>query len=151
MISNLLFLRAGYSIFTINNPKGEHYTFRIVKHNEKDLWFVGLLTAPDKYTYVGCYDPNTGIVRLTAKSRYKEDSTPVKVIRWALKKIHTNCEFPVGYAFNRSSFCCRCGRTLTHPTSLKYGIGPECAKHYLPHEFLNTYQIELELDMKEAA
>lgn len=26
--------------------------------------------------------------------------------------------------------CCRCGRTLTHPVSVKLGIGPECGGHY---------------------
>lgn len=26
--------------------------------------------------------------------------------------------------------CMRCGRLLTHPVSLKYGIGPECGGHF---------------------
>lgn len=26
--------------------------------------------------------------------------------------------------------CLRCNRTLTHPVSVEYGIGPECGQHY---------------------
>jgi len=29
-----------------------------------------------------------------------------------------------------SSICMKCGRTLTHPVSLHYGIGPECGNHF---------------------
>jgi len=32
-----------------------------------------------------------------------------------------------GYKIERSSRCVRCNRVLTHPESLKLGVGPECA------------------------
>jgi len=34
-----------------------------------------------------------------------------------------------------TSICRHCGRDLTHPVSVLYGIGPECGKHYhIPQE-----------------
>lgn len=32
-----------------------------------------------------------------------------------------------GYTILRESRCCRCNRKLTHPESIRLGIGPECA------------------------
>lgn len=40
-----------------------------------------------------------------------------------------------------ASVCMVCGRTLTHPVSLHYGIGPECGKHF----HINPYETEEEL------
>lgn len=39
------------------------------------------------------------------------------------------------------SSCMVCGRTITHPVSLLYGIGPECGKHY----HINPFSTEEEL------
>ena len=35
-----------------------------------------------------------------------------------------------GFEIMHEGRCCRCNRTLTHPDSIKTGIGPECAKHF---------------------
>lgn len=40
-----------------------------------------------------------------------------------------------------SANCMRCGRTLTHPVSILYGIGPECGGHY----HISPYDTEEEL------
>lgn len=42
-----------------------------------------------------------------------------------------------------STICCKCGRTLTHPVSLLYGVGPECGKHF----HINPYETQAELDL----
>jgi hypothetical protein len=41
-----------------------------------------------------------------------------------------------------SSTCCACGRQLTHPVSLHYGIGPECGQHF----HINPYETEEQLE-----
>lgn len=40
-----------------------------------------------------------------------------------------------------STHCFRCGRKLTHPVSVLYGIGPECGQHF----HINPFETEEEL------
>ncbi len=129
------FLLAGRAIFTISNPQGVRYTFKIT-HKEGSAkfppaWFVSLLTGSDNendYTYVGMLDCETGTVRLTAKSKYRDDTLAVKVVRWGLSLIWGNKELPEGYAIHHEGKCGRCGRLLTVPSSVDSGFGPECIK-----------------------
>lgn len=127
------FILAGKAIFTVSNPSGERYTFRVRRVENDDrpaVYFVSLLTGPmntSDYTYLGLLNPATGEVRLTAKSRMTDDSTPVKVIRWALRRIWAGASFPQGYHAHHAGRCGRCGRLLTVPESILSGLGPECA------------------------
>jgi len=128
-INDVRFFSGGRSVFTVSNPKGEHYTFRIGRSRDDQPLFVGLLTGPNNendYTYMGIYDPQNHSVRLTAKSKYKEDSVPTKVIRWGIRQVVESKPLPAGYSIQHEGRCCRCGRTLTDPTSIELGIGPEC-------------------------
>jgi hypothetical protein len=128
---DLRFLEAGHAIFTVGNDKGDHYTYRIVKPSKDKPFFVSLLTGPDNcgdYTYLGIFNPLTREVYRTAKSKYLESSTPVKVIRWAIKVVANNTTLPPGYSIHHEGRCCRCGRRLTTPESVEAGIGPECAR-----------------------
>jgi len=129
-IKDVKFFEGGKAIFTVSNPSGEHYTFKI-NHPEKKPFFVSLLSGPDNtsdYVYLGIYNPKNFEIYLTAKSSFKTDSTPVKVIKWAIKKIATNSSIPAGYKIQHENKCCRCGRKLTTPESIDNGIGPECIK-----------------------
>lgn len=124
------FITGGRAIFTVDNGKGEHYTFRVRKHKESMPFFVALLTGPNNlrdYTYIGVLNENTGEVRLTMRSRYREDTLAVKVVRWALAIIWGGHQLPEGYSIRHEGRCGCCGRTLTTPDSLTRGIGPECA------------------------
>jgi hypothetical protein len=125
-IKSTEFFSGGNALFTVSNPQGTRYTFRIRKPKPDMPFFVSLLTGPDNessYTYLGIYVPQIQAIRLTSKSRYTEDSLPVKVLRWAVKLP----KLPEGYAIQHEGRCCRCGRTLTVPESIDAGIGPECA------------------------
>lgn len=142
------FITAGRAIFTVSNNKGDRYTFQVTKKEANGqypaVWFVALLTGPDNntdYTYVGMLSADTGGVNLTRKSRFNDQSTPVRVLRWALRNVWNNQEFPAGYAIRHEGKCGRCGRRLTVPESIDSGIGPECAK-MMGH---STKQLELTL------
>lgn len=128
------FVLAGRAIFTVRNPQGVRYTFRVKglesTESRPAAYFVNLLTGPNNtgdYTYVGLLDAATGTIRLTAKSRLTEDSTPLKVARWALRVIWTGADAPAGYSIQHAGRCGRCGRVLTVPESIATGLGPECA------------------------
>lgn len=127
---------AGKAIFTVSNPTGERYTYKI-RHKKADdrwpeTWFANLLTGPNNmsdYTYMGMVKPDTPvIVHLTKASRYTEDSKPLKVLRWALKKVWAGEALPAGYKIHHEGRCGRCGAPLTVPESIESGYGPECIK-----------------------
>lgn len=90
------------------------------------------MTGPDNessFTYMGIFNPETNEIKLTAKSKYTEDTKPVKVVRWAVKAVANKVTLPEGYSIQHAGTCCRCGRTLTTPDSVNRGWGPECDKH----------------------
>lgn len=127
------FILAGRAVFTVSSPKGGRYTYKVslkaAEGRYPDTWFCKLLTGPDNtsdFTYMGILDRSTMAVRLTAKSAYGADSTPVKVLVWALAKIQTGSALPAGYEIHHEGKCGRCGRALTVPESIVRGIGPEC-------------------------
>jgi Family of unknown function (DUF6011) len=133
------FFTAGHAVFTVCSPKGEHYTFKVNKSKDDPdsdrmpVHFVALLTGPDNdvdYSYLGLYD-STKLIRMTKASKMDEGSTPVKVFRWAMRKVRDDkagARLPEGYTIRHAGRCCRCGRTLTTPESVDSGIGPECAQ-----------------------
>jgi len=126
------FFKGGNALFTVGNPTGEHYTFKIRQpKGDNKPYFVSLLTGPQNdsdYTYLGIFNPIQMRVYLTKKSKYTEESTPVKVVRWAIQMVALGRLVPEGYTIQHEGRCCRCGRTLTTPESVEAGIGPECAK-----------------------
>jgi hypothetical protein len=136
------FILAGKAIFTVEcngslSPK-PHYTFK-VRRKEATLQypetvFVSLLTGSDNnssYTYLGILNPDTGAIRLTAKSTYREDSYPVRLLNRILARIWNNehaAYEAAGFATHHENRCCKCGKRLTTPASVTAGIGPECIK-----------------------
>jgi len=132
-INDIKFFQGGNALFTVGNNKGEHYTFKIRQpKGDNKPFFVSILTGPQNesdYTYLGLYNPKTKYVALTTKSKYNQESTPVRVIRWAIKMVDSNKDIPEGYTIQHEGRCCRCGRTLTTPESIQKGIGPGCQKH----------------------
>lgn len=133
-IKNPKFFTGGRAVFTVANNKGQHYTYRIATPKKPNpsgrfTYFASLLTGPNNehnFTYMGIFNPEKNTVLLTYASRYREDSTPLKVICWALQKVTSGTALPEGYSIKHEGRCCRCGRTLTDPTSIELGIGPEC-------------------------
>lgn len=123
------FILAGKAIFTLQG-RSERYTYRVSRSDDGRAIFIGMLTGPDNladYTYLGMLDERTGRVRLTRASKYTEQSTPVKAIRWALAWIWKAGTIPEPGKLYHAGRCGRCGRTLTVPASIESGFGPECA------------------------
>lgn len=125
------FFFGGRAKFTVESgASGQHYTYKITKAREADRYFVSLLVGRNNerdYIYLGLADRNKFLV-LTANSRMKDDSKPVRVFRWALKCVKNAKALPAGYSIMHEGHCCRCGRILTDPESIRLGIGPECYK-----------------------
>lgn len=134
------FLLAGDARFTVSNPKGERYTYRVekvtaTKAGDSTRWFMGLLTGPDNvndYSYLGMVisTPNhkAFTLRLTKGSKRQAGDKAVKVAVWVLAIVSGVKGLPEGYKLHHEGRCGRCGRVLTVPESVESGIGPECAK-----------------------
>ncbi len=139
------FIQAGKAIFTIEIPEAHrptssagHYTFKVTSkpdriNPEKKIRFLNMLTGPDNtadYTYLGLLK-DSGKVQLTRASKMTEDSYPVKLANRVLTRVmsgDTAAITEAGFDVHHEGRCCRCGRPLTTPESIKRGIGPECAE-----------------------
>ena len=128
------FITAGRAVFTLQG-RDARYTFKVTRWDGRGryaglIYFVSLLTGPVNtadYTYVGVLDGQTGYLRLTAKSTYTAESTPVIALRWALPIVWKGGVLPAPARLMHVGRCGRCGRALTVPSSIDAGIGPECA------------------------
>jgi hypothetical protein len=132
------FLLAGNATFTVSNPQGEHYTFKVNRpKHELDRsqmgiqrpapYFIRVLTGPDNensYTYLGMVKEDG--VHLTKASKYTKDSKPYRVADWAVRGILAGGDLPDGYNIDHAGTCGRCGRKLTTPESIATGLGPVC-------------------------
>ncbi len=130
---NKNFILGGNATFTVQNPSGKYYTFKVRQPKSDMPHFLSLLTGPDNensFTYVGVVKADLGQVFLTGKSKLANDSLPVKVARFALRCVWGQQVLPEGYQIRHEGKCGCCGRTLTTPESLDRGIGPECIKKF---------------------
>ncbi len=115
-----------------------HYTYRITYKaaNGKfaETYFVQLLTGPDNtsdFSYLGRLNAETGEVTLSTKSCAGEGSYAARIVRRVLACYWDNQQDKIvtsGFDIHHEGRCCRCGRVLTHPDSVRSGVGSECAK-----------------------
>lgn len=121
------FLNAGNATFTIANPKGVRYTYKVKFSKKLERTFVFVLTGSNNetdYTYMGMLIRSDFM--LTRRSKYKNDSLPVKVFNYALDIIYGYKALLPNYFLEHNGHCAKCGRKLTTPESIKHGIGPFC-------------------------
>lgn len=130
------FVLGGRAVFTVDNGKGTHYTYKVRAKESKfragqTVFFVSinrdLGNTGRHFAYIGMVLPN-GTIRLTGKSTVGEDAVEFKVAAWALAMIWTGGTLPDGYAIHHEGTCGRCGKALTHPESIQSGFGPDCIK-----------------------
>ncbi len=124
---DLNFIKAGNATFTIANPDGKRYTFKVKYSKKIKQYFAYILTGPSNtsdYTYLGMlFDDH---IVPTKKSKYSVLSLPIKVINYAIDIANGDKQLLPGYFLEHNSHCGRCGRELTTPESIKTGLGPVC-------------------------
>jgi hypothetical protein len=131
------FLLAGRAVFTVSNPKGDHYTFRIKKTESEwpkgsgkmqTTYFVTVKAPGGKYpyAYIGMLNTTTGGIKCTAQSIYTPGSREYDVAVWACQAVIQMKFIPEGYKIEHAGKCGKCGRELTDPLSIERGIGPDC-------------------------
>ena len=121
------FIKAGKAVFTVENKDtGNRFTYKAKKCEDKDIWFVSVLTGPDNYDnyqYMGCLFGDT--FRRTGRARITEDATSFKAFAWTWNRLLQN-NLPQNVHIHHEGRCGRCGRRLTVPESIESGFGPEC-------------------------
>lgn len=137
------FILAGNATFTlVSKATGNRLTYRVQKPDDfkedRPIWFVKVLTGADNendYNYIGQIVPYTrGSSYMSfshgKKSRIGASATSVATIRWLVGHLigpHGK-GLPASVEFYHEGRCGRCNRTLTVPSSIETGFGPDCAE-----------------------
>lgn len=120
------FILGGKSLFTLLNTKSDNrFTFKVKKHKIDDVYFVSVLTNPDVYQYIGMIKNRE--YTHTKKSKISKESQSVRVFDFVFSKLKIG-NLPEVIEIWHEGKCGKCGRTLTVPSSIKTGFGPECIK-----------------------
>lgn len=124
------FILAGRAFITLRSQRtGDHFTYRVIKPERGDCWFVNHLAGPDNetsYIYTGMIGANREFV-LTRKSKITEGSTVFRAFTWMWRHLIAGTIAPELEIWHEGK-CGRCGRKLTVPESIERGIGPDCAE-----------------------
>lgn len=128
----LKFMFAGNSIATFVNTKTDNrFTFKVKQKKYTNLFFVSVLTGADTYTYIGTVV--SGEFRHGKKSKITKESQSVRVFQYVLTNL-INSSLPNFVEVWHEGRCGKCGKTLTVPSSIANGLGPECIKTLLKSE-----------------
>ncbi len=130
---------AGNATLTLRSMKTQtRFTYKIQKPKEINpnyayiSFFVKLLNGPDNtknYQNLG-WIHNNGSYHRSKKSRITETAPSHIAFNWFWNHVIKNKHLPDNQIECwHEGTCCRCGRKLTVPGSVKDGIGPECKKH----------------------
>ena len=127
------FAFAGNAIITLESENTKnHFTYKIKQSKtDENLFFINLLHGPDNeadYSYVGCYYLDREI--FVPRKNWKNMAlcywpASIRAINFFLERIDN---IPPKLHVYHEGRCCRCGRRLTTPESIKRGLGPECCK-----------------------
>lgn len=126
------FVMAGNARFTIKSKRtGDHFTYKVACPRDRKLEdgfrFVSLLTGnPDdwhNWSYLGLL--SEGKFVRTGKSKADWSAPSMKAFSWFWQQLAT--ELPDQVELWHEGRCGKCGKTLTHPTSIETGLGPVCA------------------------
>lgn len=126
---------AGNATLTVESKKtGTRFTFRIAFPRDKAgaidrtaPLMVSVLSGPDNvtdYSYLGFI--RRGLYLHGTKSRISADAPSAIAFAWFFRAMTQN-RLEAATVLHHGH-CGRCGRVLTVPSSIRSGIGPECAK-----------------------
>lgn len=136
------FIFGGRARFTLTSKAtGKSFTFKMDAPKDREsnqfsssIRFVKVLDGPNNawdgdwrfLGFVQC-DENEPTSCLIAGKSGLPDAPSFKALSWALAHLGRG-NIPEGLEIRHEGKCCRCGRSLTVPSSIDTGIGPECAR-----------------------
>jgi len=118
------YIMGGHGKATLVGQKSR-FTFKFDTPKDKDFpIFVKVLSGPDNesaYQFIGVVT-NQGNLHPGKKGH--PDAPSYQALNWYLR---TSPEKASAATFIHEGKCCRCGKTLTVPSSIEIGMGPSCA------------------------
>lgn len=132
----LNFILGGRSYFTlVNEDTSNRITYKVNfprrQRDEKNPVYFVRTADIGGYKYLGMMvkENNVWLFKETKKTdlRIATMKQKFQVFQWYLKNLQQQ-SLPESIKFYHEGRCCRCGRKLTVPESIKTGIGPECKK-----------------------
>ena len=134
------FIYAGNARITIvSKVTGIRFTFKVKrKSHVDDFWFVSVLTGTDNeadYQYLGYiykHPANDELVYRHGGAKAKIGHQAPSAIAWGwlmIQLTHNNPDRLRQLEIWHEGSCGRCGRTLTVPSSIASGFGPECINY----------------------
>lgn len=135
-------LTAGKAEFSLQNEESKkHFTYVLVKAKSdsgvkqnqegKQVYFVKVCRDYMEFQYAGVLiiEQEQGAKYFRGrKGKINPDAESIKGLLWLINKLLRGQEIPEVMQVYHFGKCCRCGRTLTDPESVKLGVGPECIK-----------------------
>ena len=130
------FILAGKCLFTVQNTgTGNRFTFRVrspkvQRDPSRTAHFVDVLSGPENtrdYTFLGTLFAGTEYSH-SRKSVFPAECPSEAAFVWLIARLLTG-SLPEAVKLYHHGKCGRCGRTLTVPSSIQLGLGPECAQH----------------------
>lgn len=126
-ISN--YIKGGKGVLTLAAPSGKHYTYSFRRPKNTVAFPEGTM-----FVYVRCSDLHweyLGMVigsnlAMTAKSYYPSTSDQFRGAAYILRMASKDMDTPM--KLYHEGVCACCGRKLTDPKSIEFGIGPTCRK-----------------------
>jgi hypothetical protein len=130
-LANLNLVFAGNATVTFENvSKGTHVTYKVSNVPDSEgKFFVSILSGNDNetnYSYVGLVNQGTG--SFYPSKKLNPETKSVKAFDYIYTRILKTGQLSTDVRVYHSGQCCRCGRKLTTPESVKNGLGPECIK-----------------------
>lgn len=120
------FIFSGKAYVTFQNPNsGNRFTYKVKKHDTDDIFFVSVLTSPDTYQFIGSI--KNYVFKHSKKSKIFNDSKSVVVFDYVLNHLVMNT-LNTSIEIFHDGKCGKCGRQLTDPISVEFGLGPHCRK-----------------------
>lgn len=120
------FLYSGNAVITVQSVKtNQHFTYQVKRIPNSDTFAVKYMGSNGRYFYLGAIFDRIKF-RMTLKSPPIMKDHPAFL---GFKYFHDHLaigQFAPNIKLWHSGRCGACGRRLTDPLSIKYGIGPEC-------------------------
>ena len=125
------FILGGRAYFTVESAETKNrFTYKInLCKNNKNMFFVSVCYAYESYNFIGNLFTNDARTEFKFVQSKKLTNVPksVEVINFIVNIYLNNSKTHSKLIFYHHGNCCRCGRTLTTPESIKRGIGLFCA------------------------
>lgn len=131
------FIFAGKAVFTVENNKGEKFTYKLNKSKKYPGSFF-LDVKEGRYFEQGGWLKEAGLDYFKGYSRFTSEDKAIKVLLWALGKVVKQEKLPEGYSINHEGMCGKCGKELTDTLSIKVGLGPICRANKKDKQHVHT-------------